>query len=170
MILCVMSESIRTAVLSSVYSLHDKPDPSPLRAAANAPQDYVDRQKPPLSTLAIGSFITLVGIFVATIFSAAFFDLFWPAHHKSHAVKTTWKICSIVAWALRLACAITYTYVIAAESAWAARPDGIRAGREAARCELAAYGGIPLEYSRNARAATSVVLRGVGWCARLRGK
>jgi hypothetical protein len=164
-----MSESIWTAVLSSVYFLHDKPHPSPLRAAANAPQDYVDRQKPPLSTLAIASFITLIGILVATIFSAAFFDLFWPARHRFRADKTTWKICPIVAWALRLACAITYTYVIAAESAWAARPDGTRAGREAARCELAAYGGSPLGYTRNARAATSVVLRVVGWCARLRG-
>jgi hypothetical protein len=45
----------------------------------------------------IGSFNIFVGVFVATIFGAAFFfDLFWPERTESRAVKRAWRVRAAV--------------------------------------------------------------------------
>jgi lipid-A-disaccharide synthase-like uncharacterized protein len=134
------------------------------RSSANLSIDYVDQQKF-VSNLdsnvtvhnnnfvGIASYNIFVGIFVATIFGAAFFfDLFWPERMESKAVKLAWKICSVFACLLTLSCALAYTYIVASKSAYVS-------GTNAARAQelLAAYGGSPLRYRKNGRAVASVV-------------
>ncbi|KAJ4986175.1 hypothetical protein SVAN01_08328 [Stagonosporopsis vannaccii] len=142
MILTVVSESLGTAALS----------------------DYVDQQKfvaihSPGATVhnnnfvGIASYNIFVGIFVATIFGAAFFfDLFWPERHESRAVKIAWRVCSVFACALTLSCALAYTYIVATQSAYVSGTDAANAGRL-----LAEYGGSPMRYASNGRAIASVV-------------
>lgn len=94
-----------------------------------------------------------MGIYVATIFgSAFFFDLFWPERHESPAVKMAWRICSILACLLTLACALAYTDIVAKESAYV---TGVNAAET--QKLLAQYGGSPLRYRDNGRAIASVV-------------
>jgi hypothetical protein len=103
--------------------------------------------------IGIASFNIFVGIFVATIFGAAFFfDLFWPERYESKAVKLAWRICSVIACILTLACALAYTYIVATKSAYVTGTDAATAQRE-----LAMYGGSPLRYNKNGRAIASVV-------------
>jgi len=142
MILCVVSESLGTAALS----------------------DYVDQQKfvSKLNSnvtvhnnnfIGIASFNIFVGIYVATIFgSAFFFDLFWPERKESKGVKMAWKICSVFACMLTLACALAYTYIVASQSAYVTGTNAANAQRL-----LALYGGSPLKYRSNGRAIASVV-------------
>jgi hypothetical protein len=90
MIFCVVSESLGTDAISK----------------------YVDQQKdferrPGVSVRnndIIGSFSfnIFVGVFVATIFGAAFFfDLFWPERLESKAVRVAWKACAVLVRTLR---------------------------------------------------------------------
>jgi hypothetical protein len=156
------------------FPLHNTTYPLVRTQQLTHPADYVDQQKylshhlPTLfvhnnAFVAIASSNIFVGIYVATIFGAAFFfDLFWPARRESRAVKTAWKICSVLACALTLACAIAYTYVVVVKRAWVTRPDGWRAGWEAVRVGLAGYHGSTLRYQKNGRAVTSVVFLWVG--------
>lgn len=142
MILCVVSESLGTAALS----------------------DYVDQQKfvSRLNSnvtvhnnnfIGIASYNIFVGIYVATIFgSAFFFDLFWPERKESHGVKMAWKVCSVFACMLSLACALAYTYIVASQSAYVTGTNAADAQRL-----LALYGGSPLKYSENGRAIASIV-------------
>ncbi|RMZ69881.1 gpi ethanolamine phosphate transferase 2 [Pyrenophora seminiperda CCB06] len=142
MILCVVSESLGTAALS----------------------DYVDQQKFVANLnsnvtvhnnnfIGIASFNIFVGIYVATIFgSAFFFDLFWPERKESQGVKMAWKICSVFACMLTLACALSYTYIVASQRAYVTGTNAANAQRL-----LALYGGSPLKYSSNGRAIASVV-------------
>ncbi|KAF3044202.1 hypothetical protein E8E11_007475 [Didymella keratinophila] len=142
MILTVVSESLGTAALS----------------------DYVDQQKfvavhSPGATVhnnnfvGIASYNIFVGIFVATIFGAAFFfDLFWPERHESRAVKTAWRACSVLACLLTLSCALAYTYIVAAKSAYVTGTDSANAASL-----LREYGGSPMRYASNGRAIASVV-------------
>ncbi|KAF3006617.1 hypothetical protein E8E13_007502 [Curvularia kusanoi] len=142
MILTVVSESLGTAALS----------------------DYVDQQKfvaihAPGATvhnnnfIGIASYNIFVGIFVATIFGAAFFfDLFWPERHESRAVKTAWRVCSVFSCALTLSCALAYTYIVAAKSAYVTGVDAATAERA-----LREYNGSPMRYASNGRAIASVV-------------
>lgn len=103
--------------------------------------------------IGIASYNIFVGIFVATIFGAAFFfDLFWPERHESLAVKRAWRACSVFACALTLSCALAYTYIVAAKSAYVTGTDSATAGRL-----LREYGGSPMKYSSNGRAIASVV-------------
>jgi hypothetical protein len=103
--------------------------------------------------IGIASFNIFNGIFVATIFGAAFFfDLFWPGRYESPAVKLAWKICSVLACAMSLATALAYTYIVASKAAYVTGSDAASAERE-----LAAYGGSPLRYRDNGRAIASVV-------------
>jgi hypothetical protein len=158
MILTVVSESLGTAALSGIFSLtstHTSELTSP---------DYVDQQKfvanhSPGATVhnnnfvGIASYNIFVGIFVATIFGAAFFfDLFWPERHESRAVKTAWRACSVLACFLTLSCALAYTYIVAAKSAYVTGTDAASAGRL-----LREYGGSPMRYASNGRAIASVV-------------
>ncbi|KAJ4361884.1 hypothetical protein N0V83_010825 [Neocucurbitaria cava] len=129
MILCVVSESLGTAALSDYVDQ----------------QDFVAKHNPNATVhndnyVGIASFNIFVGIYVATIFgSAFFFDLFWPERHESPAVKMAWRICSILACLLTLACALAYTDIVAKESAYVT-------GTNAAETQklLAEYGGSPL--------------------------
>jgi hypothetical protein len=99
-----------------------------------------------------------VGIYVATIFgSAFFFDLFWPERQQSGAVKLAWKVCSVLACMMTLACALAYTYIVASKSAWVSGVDQATAQRD-----LELYGGSPLRYAENGRAVASVVLLWLG--------
>jgi hypothetical protein len=103
--------------------------------------------------IGIASCNIFVGIYVATIFgSAFFFDLFWPERHESRSVKLAWKICSVIACMLTLACALSYTYIVATKSAYVTGVNAATAQRD-----LAAYGGSPLKYRSNGRAIASVV-------------
>jgi hypothetical protein len=85
MIFCVVSESLGTDAISK----------------------YVDQQKdferrPGVSVRnndIVGSFSfnIFVGVFVATIFGAAFFfDLFWPERSETKAVRIAWKACAVL--------------------------------------------------------------------------
>jgi len=149
MILTVVSESLGTAALS----------------------DYVDQQKfvskYPTETvhnnnfIGIASYNIFVGIYVATIFGAAFFfDLFWPERHESRGVKLAWKVCSIFACLFTLSCALAYTYIVATKSAYVTGPNA-----EAGQRLLAEYGGSPLRYRDNGRAIASVVFLWPGMVA-----
>ncbi len=94
-----------------------------------------------------------MGIYVATIFgSAFFFDLFWPERNESKSVRLAWRICSVFACMLTLACALAYTYIVATKSAYV---TGFRA-REV-RLILERQGKPALKYRKNARAIASVV-------------
>jgi lipid-A-disaccharide synthase-like uncharacterized protein len=101
----------------------------------------------------IASYNIFVGIFVATIFGAAFFfDLFWPERFESPAVKTAWKVCSVLACMLTLSCALAYTYIVASQSAYVSGTNAANAQRL-----LGLYGGSPMKYRHNGRAIASVV-------------
>lgn len=63
----------------------------------------------------------------------------------------------MLACAFTLSCALAYTYVVAAKSAYATG-----ASLTEARRLLDAYGGSPMVYRRNGRAVASVVLLWVG--------
>ncbi|KAJ6268864.1 hypothetical protein PSV08DRAFT_226293 [Bipolaris maydis] len=147
MILTVVSESLGTAALSD-YTTQ---------------QRYVAHLDPNATVhnnnfVGIASYNIFVGIFVATIFGAAFFfDLFWPERRESAAVKTAWRVCSVLACTFTLSCALAYTYVVAAKSAYV---TGVSPAE--ARRLLDAYGGSPMLYRRNGRAVASVVLLWVG--------
>jgi len=145
MILCVVSESLGTAALS----------------------DYVDQQKF-VSKLdgnvtvhnndfvGIASYNIFVGIFVATIFGAAFFfDLFWPERQESKGVKTAWKVCSVFACMAALADALAYTYIVASRSAYITGTDPATGGSLLSQFKKA--GETPLAYNKNGRAIASVV-------------
>ena len=159
MILTVVSESLGTAALSGT---HLSLTPHPQRELT--PADYADQQKfvalhSPGATVhnnnfvGIASYNIFVGIFVATIFGAAFFfDLFWPERHESRAVKTAWRACSVLACLLTLSCALAYTYIVAAKSAYVTGTDSANAARL-----LREYGGSPMRYASNGRAIASVV-------------
>jgi hypothetical protein len=134
--------------------------------------DYVDQQKymethHPGATvhnddyIGIASYNIFVGIYVATIFgSAFFFDLFWPERVESAAVKLAWRICSVLACLMTLACALAYTVILATHQAYVTGANAAEAQRL-----LAEYGGSPLEYRKNGRALASLVFEWVGWPA-----
>ncbi|KAH7047389.1 hypothetical protein B0J12DRAFT_120158 [Macrophomina phaseolina] len=142
MIFCVVSESLGTAALS----------------------DYVDQQKfvsmldyhahvHNNNYIGAASYNIFVGIYVATIFGAAFFfDLFWPERYESPAVKVAWRICSVLACVFALSSALTLTIITATKSAYV---SGVNAAH--ASDLLAAYGGSPMRYRDNGRAIASVV-------------
>jgi hypothetical protein len=63
-----------------------------------------------------------------------------------------WRICSVFACILTIACALAYTVIVATKSAYVTGTD-----RATAQRELAMYGGSPLRYKDNGRAIASVV-------------
>jgi hypothetical protein len=104
----------------------------------------------------IASYNIFVGIFVATIFGAAFFfDLFWPERNESRGVKIAWKACSVFACMLTLSCAIAYTYIVASQSAILTGTDMERGNGLLSLFKKA--GETPLDYSKNGRAIASIV-------------
>lgn len=150
MILCVVSESLGTASLS----------------------DYVDQQKfikrhnsnaieHNNDFVGIASFNIFSGIFVATIFGAAFFfDLFWPERHESKSVRISWKVCAILSIVMGLADALALTVIVAKHRATI---TGVSTAVARELHHLA--GGPSLIYKDNARAVASVVFLWLGWIA-----
>ncbi|KAF1919220.1 hypothetical protein BDU57DRAFT_134095 [Ampelomyces quisqualis] len=147
MILCVVSESLGTAALSDYVDQQ-------VFLAAQYPAAYVHNN----AFIGIASFNIFVGIYVATIFgSAFFFDLFWPERQESAAVKSAWRVCSVLACMVTLACALAYTYMVASQSAYVTGVD-----KATAQQDLEMYGGSPLRYRKNGRAVASVVFLWLG--------
>ena len=64
------------------------------------------------------SFNIIVGIFVATIFGAGFFDLFWPERSESKEVRLAWKICSVLTCIFALGDALALTIIVATKAAY----------------------------------------------------
>lgn len=143
MIFCVVSESLGTDALSNY----------------NDQQKKVQRENPGTSISnndIIGSFSynIFAGVFVSTIFGAAFFfDLFWPERRESTSVRWAWKICSILSILFVLASAINLTVIIATHRATLTGADGRRID----------VGSPDLDYSKNGEAVASVVLIWIGW-------
>lgn len=165
MIFCVVSESLGTAALAGTLS-HPLPAPFPDASKLLIPcrTDYVSQQDFVESRdlnahvhnddfIGIASYNIFVGIFVATIFGAAFFfDLFWPERYESPDVKLAWRICSVLAALMALSSALALTIIVACHSSYV---TGI--GRDEAKRLLEEYGGSPLVYKHNGRAVASVV-------------
>lgn len=102
------------------------------------------------------SYNIFAGVFVATIFGAAFFfDLFWPERTESAAVRLAWKICSVLAIFFVGASAFELTVITATHSAFVSGVDVSR-GEDLAG-EFQKDGGAPLKYRKNARAVAAVV-------------
>lgn len=106
----------------------------------------------------VGSFSynIFVGVFVATIFGAAFFfDLFWPERNESRSVRIAWKACAVLSCIFTLSSAILLTVILSTKRA-------VLVGN---------YTGIvfkldpPLQYKENGESIASVVLIWLGWIA-----
>jgi hypothetical protein len=132
---------------------------------------YIDEQKTlKQQSLGLGSEVTVknndivgsfsynifVGVFVATIFGAAFFfDLFWPERHESKAVMTAWKACAILSCIFTLSAAILLTVIMATHRAvLVGDAPGLVIPTTPA-----------LIYKKNGEAIASVVLIWLGWLA-----
>ena len=153
MILCVFSESFGTAALSD-YVDEQRFLQKQQSNAYEYNNDYIG----------IASFNIFAGVFVATIFCAAFFfDLFWPERHESKSVRLAWKICAVLGCIMALASGLAMTIIVARRSAYV---TGIGAG-EALRLlqQWPKYNEAPLTYRHNARAVTGVVFIWPGWIA-----
>jgi len=101
------------------------------------------------------SFNIFVGVFVATIFGAAFFfDLFWPERTESKAVRIAWKACSVLACLFCLASALLLTVILATHEARLVGPGGLGRALDP-----------PLLYKNNGEAIASVVLIWLGLLA-----
>lgn len=107
MTFCVISESVGTDALTAYADQ----------------QKFIERYQPGTYVhnndfIGIASFNIFQGVYVATIFGAAFFfDLFWPERHESRAVRIAWKICAVIACLMGLADALAYTVIVASHSA-----------------------------------------------------
>jgi len=148
MIFCVISESVGTAALSNYVDQQDFVS----RLTDNA-LIYND------DFIGIASYNIFTGIYVATIFGAAFFfDLFWPERHESPAVKFAWKVCAILACVFTLADALALTVIVATRSAYITGAGAARATELLTHSEMR----YPLVYRHNTKAITSVVFLWVG--------
>ena len=86
--------------------------------------DYVDQQSKieSLHTSArvhndnfvgIASYNIFVGVYIATIFGAAFFfDLFWPERWEPVNIRWWWRGCAVFACIMCLADAIAFTVIV----------------------------------------------------------
>jgi hypothetical protein len=102
----------------------------------------------------VGSFSynIFAGVFVATIFGAAFFfDLFWPERVESRSVRLAWKICSVLSVIFVLASAINLTVIVATHRAYLTGLDDGTVNLDPI-----------LIYKKNGEAIASVVLIWIG--------
>ena len=101
------------------------------------------------------SFNIFVGVFVATIFGAAFFfDLFWPERREDFAVRVAWKACGVLACIFTLASALLLTVLLSTHQATlSGSPNGTEKFKA------------PLEYKKNRESIASVCLIWPGWLA-----
>jgi len=141
MIFCVVSESLGTDAISKYVDQQKRLERRPGVFVKN--NDIVGSF----------SFNIFVGVFVATIFGAAFFfDLFWPERSETKAVRIAWKACAVLASCFALASAILLTVVIATHRATVTGMEHIKENP-------------PLLYKKNGRAVASVVLIWLGFLA-----
>ncbi|KAF2139511.1 uncharacterized protein K452DRAFT_327983 [Aplosporella prunicola CBS 121167] len=148
MIFCVVSESLGTAVLSDYRDQQSYIENKTGLNASVYNNDYIGA----------GSYNIFVGVFVATIFGAAFFfDLFWPERYESPAVKLAWRICSVLACIFCLSSAITFTVITACFRAHVEIRPGSDVTPEQARQLMNEFGKGPLEYHNSPRAVASLV-------------
>jgi hypothetical protein len=142
MIFCVVSESLGTDALSNYVDQQKK-----------VQKDYPGANVSNNDIVGSFSYNIFAGVFVATIFGAAFFfDLFWPERRESRSVQLAWKICSVLAVLFVLASAINLTVIIATHQAYLT-------GTAIPRIPLDPV----LDYKKNGEAIASVVLVWIGW-------
>lgn len=129
--------------------------------------DYVDQQKLIQrlddqaleyndNYIGVASYNIFAGIFVATIFGAAFFfDLFWPEREEDKSVRISWKACAVLANVLIYASAFALTVITVTEYGYVGGVSPARAQ------ELLSHfhkdGGAPLKYVNNGRCLAAVV-------------
>ncbi|KAF2403621.1 hypothetical protein EJ06DRAFT_471809 [Trichodelitschia bisporula] len=151
MILCVVSESLGTDALSQYLDQKRLVAATLPRLPNGEPVREYNRD-------IVGSFSynIFAGVFVATIFGAAFFfDLFWPERRESKAVKLAWRICSVLASIFALSSAINLTVILVTRRARLSTPS----------MEKAITVKPALTYRKNGEAVASVVLIWLGWLA-----
>ena len=114
------------------------------------------------------SYNIFAGVFVATIFGAAFFfDLIWPERKETKSVRIAWKVCGVLAVFIHLAAALTLTIITAMHQS---RIRGDFGRMELPREEVQKYWMLyskhseaPLIYKHNPRAIAAVVFAWLGW-------
>ncbi|KAK7547140.1 hypothetical protein IWX49DRAFT_106747 [Phyllosticta citricarpa] len=150
MILCVVSESLGTAVLSDYLN----------------EQRYIEGMEPGAHVhnndyVGAGSYNIFVGIWVAFIFgSAFFFDLFWPERREIPGVRKAWRITSVLSCAFTLSSAIVFTVITATRSVHISGIPEDRGRQLASQWPKAKTN--PLEYRKNPRAIASIVFLWIG--------
>ncbi|GAB7349902.1 hypothetical protein MBLNU459_g0592t1 [Dothideomycetes sp. NU459] len=150
LIFCVVSESLGTAALSD-YVDQQKFLKAHDHAALEYNNDYI----------AVASYNIWSGIFVATIFGAAFFfDLIWPERYESPSVRLAWKICSVIACVFYIADAFALTIITARHSAYVNGVDAATA--QGLLAHFKKFSESPLAYRENKRAIASVVFVWLG--------
>ncbi|KAK4547538.1 hypothetical protein LTR36_000495 [Oleoguttula mirabilis] len=153
LIFCVVSESLGTAALSDYID----------------EQKFVHRLNPNAYVynndyVGAASYNIFAGVFVATIFGAAFFfDLFWPERHESKSVRTAWKVCGILAVIFHLAAALELTVITAMHQG---HVTGV-SEQEGANLvgQFHKDDGTPLNYKKNPRALAAVVFVWLGFAS-----
>jgi hypothetical protein len=90
----MLTEDMQTTSTSRCSSQNKTPT-QPYTTTTTSASHHTVRHPHPIPTASFHTNPTpdiFVGIFVATIFGAAFFfDLFWPERHESLSVKLAWK-------------------------------------------------------------------------------
>lgn len=175
LIFCVVSESLGTAALSGKHcsAAIMRAVMIPRSWLTNAHPDYIDEQKHVHSLnpnayvynndyVGAASYNIFAGVFVATIFGAAFFfDLFWPERYESKSVRIAWKVCGVLAVIFHLAAALELTIITATHQGYV---TGVSA-QEGARLVGTFHkdDGTPLNYKKNPRALAAIVFVWLGW-------
>ncbi|KAK8199321.1 hypothetical protein IWZ00DRAFT_11516 [Phyllosticta capitalensis] len=150
MILCVVSESLGTAVLSDYLN----------------EQKFIEGKQPGTHVhnndyIGAASYNIFVGIWVAFIFgSAFFFDLFWPERREIKGVRKAWRITSVMSCAFTLSSAIVFTVITATRRV---HVEGVSYARaEVLASQWPKRKSNPFEYRKNPRAVASIVFLWIG--------
>ncbi|KAK8221342.1 hypothetical protein IWZ01DRAFT_37722 [Phyllosticta capitalensis] len=150
MILCVVSESLGTAVLSDYLN----------------EQKFIEGKQPGTHVhnndyIGAASYNIFVGIWVAFIFgSAFFFDLFWPERREIRGVRKAWRITSVMSCAFTLSSAIVFTVITATRRV---HVEGVSYARaEVLASQWPKRKSNPFEYRKNPRAVASIVFLWIG--------
>jgi len=146
MILCVVSESLGTKVLSGYAHQQGNLEAT---TGVDSPPTVINNKI--VNTFAYNIF---VGVYVAIIFgSAFFFDLFWPERREVSGVRIAWRICSVLACCFTLSSALLLTVTLVTHRAVLVGPAG--------NVELEP----PLVSRNKGEAIASLVLVWTGWLA-----
>ncbi|KAK8167473.1 hypothetical protein BC567DRAFT_265183 [Phyllosticta citribraziliensis] len=169
MILCVVSESLGTAVLSGKshafpFLALERTYPSTTTSLSHP--RFIEGAHPGVRVhnndyVGAGSYNIFVGVFVAFIFgSAFFFDLFWPERREIPGVRKAWRITSVLSCAFTLSSAIVFTVITATRSVHITGVSAAR-GQELAS-QWPKNKTNPLLYRKNPRAVASIVFLWIG--------